>query len=281
METPVLPQDKWFGTGKLRLHYLDWGNPGAVPMVLVHSLTGSAHYWDFFARSLRRDYHVVALDQRGHGDSSRAEKYGPREYVADLTGFMDALGLTGMVLIGHSLGGINAIVYAAEHPDRVSQLVIVDIGPEIAPSGAEEIRRIIASRPETFNSEEEVFRQIHKERPYHSEAFIRHLIKYTMRRDASGGIIYKYDPALRRVKISSSKWLWPFLRQVVCPTLVVRGADSNMLLPEAARKMVEALPFGATVVIERATHGVPGDNPEAFEAAVRQFLRDESQAGNN
>lgn len=135
MEKNRQPQDRWFVDGDLRLHYLDWGNPGATPLVFLHHLAGNAHYWDFFARRMSQDYHIIAVDNRGHGDSSWAGNYSPQQYVADLTRLVDDLGLKDIVLIGHSLGGINAIIYAASRPERVARLVIVDIGPEIDQDG--------------------------------------------------------------------------------------------------------------------------------------------------
>ena len=93
MEKLLLPKDKLIITNGLRLHYLDWGNAGATPMVLLHGLTNNAHYWDFFASSMKQDYHILVLDQRGHGDSSWTESYGPRDYILDLGAFITNLGL--------------------------------------------------------------------------------------------------------------------------------------------------------------------------------------------
>jgi esterase len=272
LDTTFQPEDKWFIDGRMKFHYLDWGNQTAQPMVLVHAFTGTARYWDFFSRKMKDDFHVLAMDQRGHGDSSRADKYSPREYVADLTKFIDALDLKDIVLIGHSLGGINSIVYAAEHPDRVSCLVVVDIGPEISPEGIAEIQTIMANRPEFYSSKEEAFRKFRQERPRHSDEFIHHLIKYIFQTDASGRLYYKFDPALRLANMASSTWLWPFLKRIICPVLIVRGAESPMLHPDSIKKMIKALPQSTAVTVEKATHGVPGDNPQGLEKVVRHFL---------
>ena len=183
MDKERQPQDKWFTDGDLRLHYLDWGNQDAAPMVLLHHHTGNAHYWDFFARSMGQDYHVIAVDNRGHGDSSWAGNYIPEEYVADLTKLVTKLGLNDIMLIGHSLGGINALLYTATNPDRVARLVIVDIGPEMNTAGIEQIKSHMAEQPEAFHSEEEVIRQMVRGQPYYSEDFIRHLVKYSLKRN--------------------------------------------------------------------------------------------------
>lgn len=272
MERTWQPEDKWLTVNDLRLHYLDWGNSSAASMVLLHHHTGNAHYWDFFAKGMRHNYHAIALDQRGHGDSSWVGGYNPKEYVADLNKFVDKLRLNDIVLIGHSLGGINAIAYAATHPGRVAQLVIVDIGPEINDAGIEKIKRHMAEQPEAFHSEEEATRHMKQNHPYYPEEFIRHLVKHYLKRDRTGRLIFKYDPALHQVEMGSVAWLWPYLEEIVCPTLIVHGVESDLLLSDAARKMVDRLAFGSLVEIERAGHSVPGDNPEAFEAAVRRFL---------
>jgi len=273
MKKMELPQDKWFTDGDLKLHYLDWGNSGATPMLLVHGLCCEAHYWDFFAWSMRQDYHVIAIDQRGHGDSSWAGNYSPEQYVADLTKFVDKLELNDIVLIGHSLGAINVIIYTATHPNRVARLVIVDNGPEINAASLEQVKKRLANLPMVYDSEEEAVRQMEQESPYYSEDYKRHLVKYTMKRGESGRLIFKYDPSLRHGELVTLEWLWSYMERIVCPVLVVHGAESDLLLPAAARRMAETLPSASLVSIECAGHFVMGDNPEAFEAAVRNFLR--------
>jgi pimeloyl-ACP methyl ester carboxylesterase len=273
MEMEFQPEDRWFTDGDLRLHYLDWGNPKATPMVLLHGHTSHAHYWDFFARSMRQGYHVIAVDQRGHGDSGWMESYRREDYVADLAKIVDKLGLSDIVLIGHSMGGANVIAYTVEHPGKVARLVLVDMGPVITTEAEEERKKRISAIPEAYSSEEEAISIIGQLWPYYSEDFIRHEIKHSLKRDESGRLIHKYDPALFRVGIGSLDWMWGYLEKIVCPTLLIRGAQSLTLLPEVARKMVEVLPSGTTIEIESAGHWIMGDNPEAFESAVRQFLQ--------
>jgi pimeloyl-ACP methyl ester carboxylesterase len=273
MEAMSLPEDKSIKINGLILHYLDWGNFNATPMVLLHGLCSHAHYWDSFARSIASEYRVLALDQRGHGDSGWAKSYGPKEYVLDLEAFVDNLGLDKFVLIGHSMGGINAIIYAARHPDLISALVIVDIGPDIKASGIERMERERASEPEVFVSEAEVISYMKKIEPRQSDDFVRHQVKYALRRDEEGRLTFKYDKKLQSTQLRSPDWLWEYLNQVICPTLLVHGMESDMLATEVAHMMDGSLTFGSVVDVERAGHSVPGDNPHAFEAAVHEFLR--------
>jgi len=241
-------------------------------MVLLHGLCGNAHHWDFFADSMKDDYHILALDQRGHGDSSWAESYGPRDYVLDLEAFVDGVGLDNFVLIGHSMGGINAIIYTSRHPEQVSALVVVDIGPEIGRAGTERMERERAGEPEAFGSEEEAIAYMKRIEPRQSDDFIRHQAKYALKRDEKDRLVFKYDKALRSTELRSPQWLWEYLNQVICPALLVHGIDSDMLTPEVADVVARSLASGSLVHIEHASHSVPGDNPEAFEKAVRDFL---------
>jgi len=273
MEKVSQPQDEFVTANGLNLHYLDWGNPDAPPMLLLHGLCGNAHYWDFFAWSMKNDYHVLALDQRGHGDSSWATSYGPKDYILDIEAFATALELDNIVLIGHSMGGINVIIYAARHPGQVSRLVIVDIGPEIAAAGIERMEKERTSEPEAFGSEEEAIDYMKELGPRYSEVFIQHQARYAFKRDDKGNLRFKYDRTLRSTKLQSPEWLWEYLNEVICPTLVVHGRESDVLLAEVAQRVVDTLPFGLLVDIDSAGHYVPGDNPDAFEVAVRRFFK--------
>src|SRR5687767_13497008 len=125
--------------GGLRFHYREWPNPGAQALVLLHGFTGHARSWDSFATAMQANYHVYALDQRGHGDSDWAEDYSAEAMVEDVQRWVTALGLKKFVLLGLSMGGRNAYQFAGTHPEEVERLVIVDIGPEIASAGSNRI----------------------------------------------------------------------------------------------------------------------------------------------
>jgi pimeloyl-ACP methyl ester carboxylesterase len=273
MKETGLPEDKWFIHGDLKLHYLDWGNSGATTMLLVHGLCCEAHYWDFFARNLRQDYHVVALDQRGHGESSWAGNYTLEQYADDLAGFIEGLAMNGIVLIGHSQGALTAILYTGAHPDKVARLVLVDNGPELNVEFIGQVQKGLSNLSMVCDSEEEAMRKITKlESPHYSEDYKQHLVTHTMKRDGTGRLTFKYDPLMRYSELVRVEWLWPYMKKITCPILVVRGMESTLLLREGARKMADTLPDVTLAEIEHAGHFVMGDNPEAFEAAIRNFL---------
>src|SRR5215207_10811362 len=148
------PRDQRVNVGDLNLHYVEWGNPAAPPMVLLHGFMAHARTWDLFAAELARDYRVIAVDQRGHGDSDPGAEYGPELYVREFAGLVAALKLPPFVLVGMSMGGRNSIVYSSRHPEQVQRLVIVDIGPEAPPPFAP--RPGAPEDPGIFNAPSEV-----------------------------------------------------------------------------------------------------------------------------
>src|SRR4029079_18573470 len=111
-----------------RLHYLDYGTPGRTPMLCLHGGAAHAHWFDFVAPGFTSNYHVRALDQRGHGDSAWVQPpaYTYEDYASDLAEVVERFDLRDFVLVGHSMGGMVALVYAAAHPGRVGRLVVVD-----------------------------------------------------------------------------------------------------------------------------------------------------------
>ena len=149
----ALPTSRHLEINGLKFHYLDWGGDGP-PLVMLHGLTGHAHTWDHTAAALSARYHVYALDQRGHGDTEWAPRYGIPAMLGDLLGFLDALQHPVVTLMGLSMGGIVAYQFTAAHPERVSRLVVLDIGPEIAPAGGRQVAAALVDK-NVFGSEDE------------------------------------------------------------------------------------------------------------------------------
>jgi esterase len=270
------PDDRWIIVNGVKLHYFDWGNSSAPPMILLHGFCSYARYWDFFARNMSLEYHVLALDMRGHGDSDHASSYSLEDVVTDLAEFVAVLKLKDMTLVGLSMGGLISILYAAEHGDKVARLVIVDIGPELAPEGLEHINKDIASEPAQFVSSDEAFKRLQQVQPLNSEEFIRHQVKYALKPGEAGKLKFKYDSALCQLNLQSQENLWDYLERIRCPTLVIRAGHSDILSRATAQKMVALLPKGSLTEIPDTTHTLVGDNPVAFERAVMTFLKSDS-----
>ena len=283
--THIEPRDADATVNGLRLHYLDWGEEGRPPLVLLHGFSAMAHFWDGFAAKMRQDYHVYALDQRGHGDSDWADAYPPEAMPSDLAAFVDQLGLERFVLVGHSMGGGVAFRYAADHPERVERLIIVDSGlpspdrPRL-PNRDNSVQRSLAQ--ETFESEDAVVAHLQGQTPRASEKRIRAAIPTWFRRLPDGRFTRKFDPKLRDRFNGSAEQVEEMRQQardlrarvgrITCPTLVVRGGNSDILSPEAAQDTVDALPNATLVTVPNTGHNIPTDDPRGFRNAVRVWL---------
>lgn len=269
-------QDRSVTVGRLRLHYLDWGAPKGKPdMLLLHGGGQNAHSWDEFSLAMRKDYHVIALDQRGHGDSDWSPRaiYTTRAHMGDIGGFVRQVGLRRFVLAGLSMGGRNALTYAALHPEQIERLVIVDIGPETMHRGGraiQEFRRKADILP-TFDAFIERARQFN---PRRSVEQLRERLRWHLRQLPDGRWTWKNDRRYgnRQQDALPAKDLWPAVRKIGAPTLLVRGMESDVLAGDAARRMQQAMRQCTLVEVAGAGHTVPGDKPEAFAAAVRKFL---------
>ena len=278
MTTQVQPQDKTVTANGHSLHYLDWGAVGKPVALLVHGLRGHAHSWDDVSAALCEDYHVLAMDQRGRGDSDWAKDgdYTTGAYVADLTGFCQALGLEKFILVGHSMGGRNSLAFGGENPQMLEKLVVVDVGPTLDPRGSQRISQEIQNVPEEFDSFEAVLEYQNRQNRFASEAVMRRRVRYSTKELPNGKTGWKYDLLIREQRrngtVPPSEDLWPSLPNIQCPTLILRGAESDILSPEVAQQMLTTLPNCKMVEIQQAGHMVFEDQPTDFIAALKGFL---------
>jgi pimeloyl-ACP methyl ester carboxylesterase len=261
----------------ISLHYLDWGPAEAPPVVLLHGITGHARVWDHLAERLLPGRRVLALDQRGHGDSDPApdDDYRVGAMADDVAAFAGSLRLDRFALVGHSMGGRIAIKYAADHAARLDRLVIIDIGPDINLAGLQRVRDMMAKSPERIESEEWAVEYIRRANPLQDVGMLRERVRHGLKRLPDGELTWKYAKGLRDMMREGRRDavdLWEPLPRIPCPTLIVRGAESDILAPEVAKKMAERLPDGRVVEIEGAGHTVPADRPEEFVREIRGFL---------
>ena len=278
MTTQVKTQDKTVAANGLNWHYRDWGTAGQPPLVLLHGLRGHAHSWDDVPAALCQDFHVLALDQRGRGDSDWAPggDYSTGAFGADLAAFCDALGLDSFLLVGHSMGGRNSMAFTGLYPERVEKLVIVDIGPVVDPAGNERITREISEVPEEFDSFESAVAYMEKQNRFAADAVLRRRLIYATKELPGGRVGWRYDPAVREQRRGNtgapSVDLWPSLGKITCPTLIVRGAETDLLGVDVAKQMVETLSQGKLVEVQQAGHMVFEDNPQDFISEITPFL---------
>jgi pimeloyl-ACP methyl ester carboxylesterase len=271
---PTAADSKFVQLDGLKFHYLDWGG-GGPPLLMLHGFTGHAHTWDHTAAALSDRYRVFALDQRGHGDSEWADVYGTRAMVDDVLRFLDAMGLAAIDLMGLSMGGIVSFEFAAAHPERVKRLVVLDIGPEIDPAGMKRITESMSDR-DVFASEDEAVEQARAANPRPTDDAIRHRVAHNLKALPDGKLTYKWDKALRDGTAQpidpSTEERWAAWRAVGCPTLLVRGDDSDILSLETTERMLAENPNATLRVVADCGHSITLDRPEAFVEVVAPWL---------
>ncbi len=283
MSLPPFGQDAFLTINGLPLHYVEWGTPGKPSMVLLHGFQSNAHTWDTFSQAMAADYHVLALDQRGHGDTGWApdSNYAPDAFISDIVGFIDTLNLAPTLLVGHSMGGRHAAMVAADYPEKVNKIIIVDTPAELPPAIMEMLAQQPGSdgppTPETFDDFETVIRNGMQQYPLTPEAELRHANYHNLCRNSDGTWRWRWDIMLleqRRLNRSLQLNLYTYLERVQCPTLLIRGQESPLLTPEVAQKMIASLPHGRLVDIARAAHTVNADNAPEFNAVTAAFLKE-------
>jgi len=284
------PASHTFFSQRLRLHYVDWGNDGAPPMVMIHGGRDHCRNWDWTAAALREKYHVIAPDLRGHGDSqwSPDGNYAMTGYVYDLAQLIHQQRLAPVTLVAHSLGGHIALRYAGIYPEAVSKLVVIEgLGPPasyLAERGKKDIaqrmdewiveQRALSGRlPRRYASIEDAFKRMQDENPHLSPAQARHLTEHGVNQNEDGTYSWKFDNYVRT---------WPpydmrlrdivlLLSRIACPTLLLYGKESRFGSPADDGR---AAPFRDAKVIgfEGAGHWLHHDRTDEFLSVLNDFL---------
>jgi pimeloyl-ACP methyl ester carboxylesterase len=285
------PKSHTYTSQRLRLNYVDWGNPEAPPLVLVHGVRDHARSWDFVAERLADRWHVIAPDLRGHGDSEWQQdgNYAMLGYVCDLAALVNELKLAPVTLIGHSLGGNVAVRYAGIFPSQVRQLVCIE-GLGLSPAAmAERLARPVVERLAAFiEAQRHLRRRVAHRYPSVDDAVARmqvahrdlttgqasHLARHGVRENPeSGTVSFKFDPGLQMfppvdLTVADVAALWA---NVACPVLLVYGRDSwasNPAEDGRARHFRDA----RVVVVENAGHWVHHNQTDLFVRTVAEFL---------
>jgi pimeloyl-ACP methyl ester carboxylesterase len=263
-----------FRASGLTLNCLDYGGEGKPPLLFVHGGAAHAHWWDFVAPAFIDRFHALALDLRGHGDSEWPNQweYATQHYVADLEEVIANWGLSAPILVGHSMGGHNALVYATRHAERLRALIAIDTAPNYSP-GVLEFLRSFAARPvRRFASLEQAcrsFRLLPTETIAKREV-LEHVARFSYRRDADGRWTQKID---RRTMIREPIDAWDGLGLVTCPVLVVKIINSPTLDRDVASRMARAMPRARLAEIDKGHHHIMFDDPEALIALLGDFFR--------
>ena len=273
--TSVSAQSHTIVRDDVKLHHLDWGNAGRHPIVLVHGSRLHAHVWNDFSERFKNRFHIVAVDQRGHGDSGwcSRSRYDLEDFYQDLCAVVEARKLTRFTLIGHSLGGRVSMLYASRHHTALERLVLVDITPgrpaAAAPANTSSVTE--TPRPRDFESEAQAMAYLQKSLPRAPAHVIEDSVRFGMRQNASGRYTWKYDPAVLK-RTPSAHDLWDMVKSIPTPTLLQYGSHSNVVSAELAGRLKQTMPQCAVERIDNAGHALFTDQPDAFAASVERFL---------
>ena len=269
--------DRFVKVGDLNLHYLEWGDAGAPPVVMIHGLTGNAHAFDNLAPHFAPRYHVISVDVRGRGDSDWAADgdYSNDNYVADLEGLRQALGFERFSLVGTSMGGRISLTYAGTYPERVERTILNDIGPEVDPRGGIRIASSSRDAATTFATIEEVMAWHRENRVGFgkmSDAQQQVAAGYAVKSVPGGGYTWKMDPAVRTdPRRPDPEVSWNLARRIPGPVLLVRGCDSDLLSPEIAQRMMAEMQDCRMVEVPGVGHAPTLMEPEAFGPVLEFF----------
>jgi pimeloyl-ACP methyl ester carboxylesterase len=280
------PTSRFYESQGLRLHYADWGNDGAPPLILVHGGRDHCRSWDVIARALQPHFHVIAPDLRGHGDSdwTRGGSYALSEYVYDLTRLVRAIAAPRVTLVGHSMGGMVSLIYSGSFPDRVAALVVLD-GVTVLPGAkkapphervakwVDQLDALHDRAPRRYATIEDAATQMQAHNKRLSRELALHLARHGAKRNADGTYGWKFDPAQRA---SAPQRLWPddhvaLWSRISCPTLLV-NAEESFLGGARAAGLSDYFAQARVETISGAGHWLQHDKPDEVLAAIRGFL---------
>lgn len=287
------PTSHSYYSQRLRLHYVDWGNEDAPPLLMVHGGRDHCRNWDWVAEAMRDDYHIIAPDLRGHGDSQwmLGGTYGQLDFVYDIAQLVHQKNLAPVTILSHSLGGMISLQYAGLYPGNVKKLVAIE-GLGFSPKRLAEreakplsdkleewvdtMRGLSGRVPRRYGSLEEAFQRMQTENPHLTPAQARHLTIHGSSQNEDGTYSWKFDNYVRAwppygLSQDELHGLWA---RIACPTLLIRGTESWASDPIADGRAAHFR--NATVVnVEEAGHWVHHDKLDEFLGLVRDFLADD------
>ena len=267
------PQERFVTVNGLRLHFLDWGSEGKQPLILLHGIGRVARTFDHLAAHFNKDYHVIAVDMRGHGDSgwSAEGAYLVEDYVKDIEGLAAQLRLRNIVIWGNSTGGRVAQVFAGMHPELVAGVISEDVGPErpreIADSGTNRMRQ---EDERGWASEEELLAQLKASNARTNPDVLAAYVKYGSKRRPDGRVIWKRDPNIANGFVPTE--LWRFVRQIKSPIIYVLGGRSTIVPAATQQQLKDTLPQVQIVTLPGLGHYPSEENTKDFLEVVDKFL---------
>ena len=284
------PEDKWTLANGLNIHYLDWGGDKTKkPLILMHGIGGHAHLFDEISPEFSENWHVVALDARGCGDTDWSRNgYSVQNFATDIVEFAKVTGLYPFDYYGHSQGSRIGIALGAYYGDFISHLALGDYGPMPDPSPAgkatanQRLTKGTKEKPRGFFTPEQAFKWHREDDSNLTDEQIWKLVKYTYRSNWDGILIPKTDPEMRwlngRTALKEGQFLWNCVPKISCETMIMRGKTSTVLDLDQANEMALKIPEnkGFVIEIDGAGHGLHSENRDGTVKALKEFFSGEN-----
>lgn len=281
------PTSHYYYSQRLKLHYVDGGNPAAPPLLLVHGGRDHCRNWDWVAERLAGEYHIIAPDLRGHGDSQWAVGggYAMVDYTLDIAQLLDQLELFPITIIGHSLGGAISLQYTGVYPDRVKKVVAIEgLGPpphlireipahERMDRWIVEMQALARRHPRRYEHLDEAVARMRDANPHLTPEMAHHLTVHGCYRDEDGTFLWKFDNYVRATtpymfNMGDARELWG---RITCPVLLLRGTESWAQDPVIDGRAAAFQDYEFHN-IEGAGHWVHHDQLDRFLELTRAFL---------
>jgi pimeloyl-ACP methyl ester carboxylesterase len=267
------PVDRYATVNGLRIHYLDWGEDGKQPLIMLHGIGRVAHTFDHIAPHFAAKYHVIAVDMRGHGDSGWDPKgaYLVEDYTKDIEALAGQLHLRNIVIWGNSTGGRVAQVFAGMHPELVAAVISEDVGPERPREIADGFTSRLKQEDEKgWASEDDLFASLKGPNSRTPDEILRAYAHYGSKPRPDGRIIWKRDPAIGNGFVPTE--LWRFVRQIKSPIIYILGGRSTIVPAPTQEELKRTLPQAQIVTIPGAGHYPSEENTKEFLAIADKFL---------
>lgn len=294
------PTSNWYYSNGLKLHYVEWANPRAPTLLLVHGQMDHCRSWDFIASKLHHYFNIIAIDLRGHGDSewSTGNSYSIIENIYDLRQLINHLKLNDITIISHSLGGAISLKYAGIYPEKVKSIIAIEgIGPspELLKAAqninssqrfcdwAEKLDKVARQTKYNYQTQQEAINRMQQVNPNFSLELAKHLTIHGLKMDINKHYLWKFDPKLRAyhpfdMNAQDTRQLW---RNITCPVLLVRGENSWASNP-AEDGRANYFSNVQVVNVPNAAHWVHHDQYDLFMNAVNNFFNlDENDSSHN
>ena len=275
---------------RLRLHYVEWPNPEAEPLLMVHGGSDHCRNWDWVAKALNPHFNIIAPDLRGHGESQwlNGGNYREMDFVYDIAQLIELRGYESVNIVAHSFGGFTSLLYAGLNPERVKKMVVIE-GMGLSPKALAErlskprherinarfkkIRELSSRQHKRYESLDQALLRMKKENPHLSDKQARHLTKHAARQNEDGSYSWKFDNYLRADTAEDLPYteMHDIWQRITCPILLFRGEDSWASDPVVDGR-IKHLQNARLVNVANAGHWLHHDQLEVFLGEAKPFL---------